>query len=143
MKWLTTRKMLFCNYEIPRAINHIVITCYDNNWHPCYWKSSKCLRANCSPSITFHNNFFNWDQPQVQNFKWKNPKLWELTRTLINALVYLKMTKTAATSTIHAPDNRKILVRLLLRKLLLKYSVRNGDSKYLKKNQFKVRPTQS
>lgn len=134
MKWLTTRKMLFCNYEIPRAINHIVITCYDNNWHPCYWKSSKCLRANCSPSITFHNNFFNWGQPQVQFSNEKIPNCENWARTLINALVYLKMTRTAATSTIHAPDNRKILVRLLLRKLLLKYAVRNCDSKHLKKS---------
>ena len=131
MKWLTTRKMLFCNYEIPRPINLIVITCYDNNWHPCNWKSSKCLRANCSPSITFDNNFLNWGQPQVQcnnrkssTEKVQNCENWP--QTLINALIYLKKTKTAVASTSHAPNNRKILVRLPLKKLLLKYCIRNS-----------------
>ena len=44
------------------------------------------------------------------------------------------MTKTAVASTNHAPNNRKILVRLLLRKLLLKYFVSNYDSKHFKKS---------
>ena len=44
------------------------------------------------------------------------------------------MTKTAVASTNHAPNNRKIRVLLLLRKLLLKYFVRNCNSKHFKKS---------